>query len=143
MLQSPQAKAPGLAHGVSEDVIARFVPAFYDAIRRDDLLGPIFEHHVSDWPAHIARLCDFWSSVALMSGRYKGRPMPVHAAISGIDAAHFERWLRIFREVAAETCEPEAAAFLIERSQRIAQSLQAGIAQLREDAGAVRCVAYR
>ena len=42
--------------------------AFYGAARGDEVLGPLFER-VDDWEAHIVRICAFWSSVTLMTGR--------------------------------------------------------------------------
>src|SRR5690606_26113057 len=64
--------------GIDEAMIQALVHGFYDRVRRDDLLGPVFEAHVDDWTPHLERMCEFWSSVALMSGRYHGRPMPKH-----------------------------------------------------------------
>ena len=61
--------------GIDEPMIERLVRAFYSRARLDPLIGPIFENKVHDWEGHLARLCAFWSSVALMSGRYHGQPM--------------------------------------------------------------------
>jgi hemoglobin len=113
--------------GIGEAMIERLVRAFYGRARRDPFIGPIFESEVRDWEAHIARLCAFWSSVALMSGRYHGQPMVAHLCLP-IDTAHFDRWLEIFAETARELCPPLAAAHFIERAQRIADSLELGIA---------------
>ena len=52
-----------------------------------------------DWEGHFAPLCAFWSSVALMSGRYHGQPMVAHLPLP-IDTPHFDRWLEIFAETA-------------------------------------------
>lgn len=120
----PHPKAPGLAAGITEGMIRTLVHAFYARVRRDAVLGPIFEAHVTDWPAHLDKLCDFWSSVTLMSGRYKGKPVPAHAMLPGVGRDHFVRWLGLFAATAQELCPPEAAAMFIDRSERIAQSLQ-------------------
>lgn len=125
---SPDKRAPGVAAGITEDVIHDLVHRFYAKVRRDAVLGPIFESKVDDWPAHLAKLCAFWSSVTLMSGRYKGTPMAAHIGIPSIERAHFGRWLELFQETARETCEADAAALFTERAERIAQSLQIGIA---------------
>lgn len=123
---------PGVAVGVTEAMIARLVPAFYAKVRREPVLGPIFEAAIGDgWDAHLAKLCDFWSSVMLMTGRFKGRPMPVHVAIPDIGPDHFARWLALFRETAAEVCPPPAAALFQARAEMIAESLQLGIAVSR------------
>ncbi|MCC7251829.1 group III truncated hemoglobin [Hyphomicrobium sp.] len=109
-------------------MIHDLVHAFYAKVRRDAVLGAVFEAEIDDWPSHLERMCAFWSSVTLMSGRYKGQPMVAHAKIPGIDSAHFDRWLAIFRDTASEVCSGEAVALFIDRAERIAQSLQIGIA---------------
>jgi hemoglobin len=131
MLHQPHPKAPGLAAGIDEPLIAELVDRFYARVRQDELIGPVFEARVEDWDEHLAKLRAFWSSVVLMTGRYKGQPMPVHAAIGEITDAHFERWLSLFADTAKTVCPPEAAALFIDRSQRIAQSLRLGIAASR------------
>jgi hemoglobin len=72
-------------------------------------------------------MCRFWSSVATMSGTYHGNPMPKHMVLP-IDAEHFDRWLALFAETANEVCPPVAAEHFIVRAQRIAQSLELGVA---------------
>lgn len=113
--------------GIDTAMIERLVRAFYGRARHDPLIGPVFEHHVADWDAHIPRMCDFWSSVALMSGRYHGQPMVAHLPLP-IDTPHFDRWLELFAETAREVCPPAAAALFIDRAHRIADSLELGIA---------------
>ncbi|AGK58224.1 truncated hemoglobin-like protein [Hyphomicrobium denitrificans 1NES1] len=124
----PHPKAPGLAAGVEETMVAELVDRFYAKVRQDELLGPIFNTRIEDWDEHLAKLSAFWSSVVLMTGRYKGQPMPAHIAISEITDEHFERWLALFAETAKVVCPPEAAALFVDRSRRIAESLRLGIA---------------
>jgi hemoglobin len=113
---------------VTEPMIRALVHAFYARVRQDGLLGPIFNSAITDWDQHLDKLCGFWSSVTLMTGRYKGTPMQAHAALPGIEAQHFDHWLALFRATAHEYCPPAAAALFIDRAERIAQSLQMGIA---------------
>ena len=113
--------------GIDDEMIERLVRTFYGAIRNDDLVGPVFAQRISDWEPHILRLCEFWSSVALMSGRYHGQPMKKHIRLP-VDAQHFDRWLQLFERTAREVCPPAAASHFIERARRIAQSLELGIA---------------
>jgi len=124
----PHPKAPGLAAGIDEAMVAELVDRFYAEVRRDAMLGPIFNSRIADWDEHLAKLRAFWSSVVLMTGRYKGQPMPVHIAIAEITEEHFQRWLALFAETAEKVCPPDAAALFVDRSRRIAQSLQFGIA---------------
>lgn len=116
--------------GIDEPMIERLVRRFYAKIRADALLGPVFETRIRAWEPHLARMCAFWSSVALMSGRYHGTPMEKHLPLP-VGADHFDRWLALFEETAAEVCPPAAAAHFVERAQRIAQSLELGIASAR------------
>jgi hemoglobin len=113
--------------GIDEPMIDRLVRSFYAKIRQDALLGPIFEARIRDWEPHLQRMCEFWSSVALMSGRYHGSPMAKHLPLP-VDATHFDRWLLLFEETAREICPPKAAAHFVERARRIAESLELDIA---------------
>ncbi len=121
-----QVQAGAAELGIDEAYIALLVDTFYARVRQDPVLGPIFNGVIGDgWPRHLDRLKAFWSSVALSSGRYSGKPVPAHMALSGIEPEHFVRWLRLFRETLADTApNAEAAAFFIERAERIGQSLQ-------------------
>jgi hemoglobin len=124
--------APGTAVGITEEMIRGLVHAFYAKVRRDPALGPIFNGAIGDgWDEHLAKLCDFWSSVMLMSGRFKGSPMAVHTRLPDIRATHFARWLHLFRETAGEICPPDAAALFVSRAEMIGESLQLGIAASR------------
>lgn len=125
--------APGSAAGVTEAMIREVVHGFYGRIRQDALLGPVFEGVIADnWDHHLAKMCDFWSSVLLMSGRYEGRPMPAHIRIKvakgmGLDTEHFDHWLTLFRATVRDLCPAEAAALFEDRAQRIATSLLQGV----------------
>ena len=113
--------------GITEAMIERLVRAFYDKVRADPVLGPIFDARIADWEPHLAQMCAFWSSVALMTGRYHGTPMVKHQPLP-IDAGHFDRWLELFEQTAREVCPPEAEVHFVERAHRIAASLELGIA---------------
>lgn len=113
--------------GITEAMIERLVHGFYAKVRTDALLAPVFEARIRDWEPHLAQMCAFWSSVALMSGRYHGTPMVKHLPLP-VDAAHFDRWLALFEQAAREICPPQAAAHFVERARRIAASLELGVA---------------
>jgi hemoglobin len=113
--------------GIDEAMIERLVRTFYGKVREDAWLGPIFAERIVDWEPHLQQMCAFWSSVALMSGRYHGRPMEKHLPLP-VDARHFDRWLTVFAETAEEVCPPAAAAHFVERAHSIAGSLELGVA---------------
>jgi hemoglobin len=118
------------ASPVTEVMIHALVHAFYAKIRKDPALGPIFNRALAeaDWPPHLAKMCDFWSSVMLMSGRFKGSPMQAHVRLGGLRPTHFARWLHLFEQTAQEVCPPQAAELFAAKARMIAQSLQLGIA---------------
>jgi hemoglobin len=113
---------------VDEDMICRLVHTFYARARLDPDLGPIFDAAVHDWEAHLDKICAFWSSVILRTGRFRGTPMKAHVDLPGpLTRAHFERWLALFGETADVVCPPAAAAIFRDRAGRIAESLHLGI----------------
>jgi len=116
------------ALGINDELISNLVETFYGAIRKDDLLGPIFMDHVADWTPHLSRMKDFWASVTLESGRFRGNPMLKHIAIGGLDNMHFDRWLVIWNQTLDDIAPNEAAAQVFRQAaERIAESLLTGI----------------
>ncbi|MDQ8732309.1 group III truncated hemoglobin [Bradyrhizobium sp. LHD-71] len=113
--------------GIDEAMIDRLVRGFYARVRQDALIGPVFAARIADWEPHLQRMCAFWSSVALMTGRYHGQPMPKHLPLP-VDARHFDRWLELFEATARDLCSSKAADHFIERARRIAESLELGVA---------------
>ncbi|WOI53906.1 group III truncated hemoglobin [Parvularcula sp. LCG005] len=114
------------ALGINEAYISLLVERFYEAVRVDPALGPVFAAAIgADWTPHLATMKRFWSSVALGTGVYEGRPVPAHARHRDITPEHFERWLVLFRETLEETAPcPDAADFFLERAARIGKSLK-------------------
>lgn len=119
-----------LPEALDEEMIHAVVHGFYDRIRADALLGPVFDAAIApeEWPVHLAKMCDFWSGMLLRTGRYQGRPLPPHLAIPGIGEEHFRRWLTLFRETVGQLCPPGIAALFMDRALRIAHSFRLAIA---------------
>jgi hemoglobin len=115
-----------LALGIDDAYVSLLVDTFYERVRAQPLLGPIFEQVVvGDWAPHLAKMKDFWASVAFNAGRYSGRPVPVHQALSHVEPWHFKLWLALFRQTLIDTAPtPGAVDHFMERAERIAQSLQ-------------------
>ena len=113
------------ATGLDELLLERVVRAFYGTARQDPVIGHLFDG-VQDWEAHIARITSFWSSVALMSGRYHGNPMAPHLKLP-LEQTHFVRWLTLFEQAVLDLCSETGGNLLLEKARRIAQSLQFGV----------------
>ncbi len=114
--------------GVDEDGLGRLVDSFYAKVRDDDVLGPIFNREVEDWPEHLDKLKRFWASTMLRARTYDGRPLPPHLELPEISDAHFVRWLELFRETAAEEMPEIGAPAVTAMAERIATSFRMAIA---------------
>ena len=106
--------------------IARLVDRFYDRVRVDPLLGPVFNAAVDDWDAHKRLLASFWCSVALRAGSYRGNPMAAHRP-HPIRAEHFEHWLALWQDTAQSVLPAAHAALLVDYARRIGSSLRYGL----------------
>jgi len=114
--------------GIDDALISDIVETFYARIREHDLLGPIFAAHIADWPRHLAKMKDFWASIAIEAGRFRGNPMLKHIAIGSLERGHFDQWLALFSATLDDVVAgKEARTFFRERAGRIADSLHMGI----------------
>lgn len=116
--------------GISSDYISLLVDHFYDRIRGDDILGPIFENAIGDdWEPHLARMKLFWASVAMNAGTYSGSPVEKHRKHNGvIKSEHFDLWLALFKQSLDETApNPDCVEYFMIRAKRIAKSLKLSI----------------
>lgn len=116
---------------VDEALIETIVRTFYNRVRADSLLGPIFEKHIQHWEPHLQNMFAFWSAIMLHTRRYNGRPMPKHVALP-IDAEYFDRWLQIFNNTVEQLCVKEDALLFMEKAKQIAFSLEKGLAVKNE-----------
>ncbi len=106
-LQPPKAGAAPPAAVCTEEEIVQLVNDFYDRVRTDEVLGPVFNARIHHWPPHLRLLSDFWSSLLLGTSRFQGKPMPKHAALPGLRPELFQRWLALFS--AATAAQPNVA----------------------------------
>ncbi|NYT86866.1 group III truncated hemoglobin [Pollutimonas harenae] len=110
----------------TEEEIKTLVYNFYDRIRADTALGPIFDEHIDDWDKHLHIMVQFWSSMLLGTGSYSGTPMPKHVALPGLKAELFSQWLALFHQTTQELPNKAFAERADEYAQRIARSLWYG-----------------
>lgn len=110
----------------TEEEISTLVYGFYERIRADDMLGPVFNTHIHDWDRHLGVMVRFWSSLLLGAGSYSGTPMPRHIALPGLHAGMFRQWLDLFHETAETLPNRQLAQRAEEYARRIARSLWYG-----------------
>jgi hemoglobin len=115
--------------GVTEPIIRRVIDDFYGRVRRDPLLGPIFEEAIGDdWDPHLEKIRQFWLSATRLGDKYESAGfMPAHLKLQNVGREHMDRWLALFRETANEHCSPEAADALIDIAVRMGESILYGI----------------
>lgn len=77
--------------------IQLMVDAFYNKVREDVLIGPIFADVITDWQPHLEKMYAFWSAVLFGAPGFKGNPFAKHAPLP-IAQEHFGRWLELFAE---------------------------------------------
>lgn len=115
------------AMGVDDAFISDLVDAFYERVRADAVLGPVFEAAIGeDWEPHLVTMKQFWASIALNAGTYGGRPIPAHHKhLDKIRPEHFALWLSLFAQTLKDIApSADAAAFFMERAERIGESFQ-------------------
>ena len=118
---------------LDEKSIANLVDRFYARVREDARLGPVFNAAIGDrWPEHLATLTDFWTSVLLASGRYKGNPLMAHLAIPQMDEQHFDRWIELWRVTTAEVFAPEISQALVAKASTMGERLVEVSTRIRE-----------
>ncbi|MBR8056519.1 group III truncated hemoglobin [Burkholderia dolosa] len=109
----------------TEANIRDLVYAFYDRVRADPLLGPVFDAKLAGrWDDHLPKMVSFWSSLVLGTKGYRGNVQQAHQPLEGIEPAHFSRWLSLFLKTVDARYAPPAAIRFMEPALRIAQSLQ-------------------
>ncbi len=103
------------------DDIKRLVDTFYDRVRQDNLIGPIFNEVIQDrWPVHLEKMYGFWQTLLLDVQAYSGSPYPKHAKLP-VHQEHFDTWMNLFTATVKELFEGEKANEAIWRAARMAE----------------------
>lgn len=112
----------------SRSDIARLVNLFYDQVRADDLLGPIFDDVAhTDWVEHLPKMYDFWESVLFGTAVFKGNPLAVHrtlARLAPMTPREFGRWVALFHATVDDLFTGVVAEEAKMRAARIAFNMQ-------------------
>lgn len=115
------------------DDIKALVDSFYDKVRDDAMLAPIFNGAIQDrWPEHLERMYTFWQTVLLGQHTYLGSPFPPHANLP-VTKVHFDRWLALFFNTIDEKFDGEKAAEAKWRASKMAEIFQFKIERYQEN----------
>ncbi|MEO8823779.1 MAG: group III truncated hemoglobin [Ginsengibacter sp.] len=100
------------------------VDSFYEKVRLDTLIGPIFDERIQDrWPQHLSKMYTFWQTVLLGEHTYYGSPFPPHAQLP-VEREHFNRWLALFSETLNELFSGKVADEALWRAGKMAEMFQ-------------------
>lgn len=114
----------GLIATPDAESITRLVHGFYAEVRRDPLLGPVFEAALHGrWEPHLQRMVDFWSTVALGARSYRGNVLASHRPLQGVTPAHFAAWVRLWGEHTSRLFVPDVALSLQQAAHGVARNL--------------------
>jgi hemoglobin len=83
------------------DDIILLVDTFYARIRKDELLGHIFNDIAqTNWDTHLPKMYDFWDTVIFSAGTFRGNPLAAHARLvplTDMGKDKFDHWLAMFK----------------------------------------------
>jgi len=112
------------------DDVSFLVRSFYAKVRKNNILGPIFNDIVQDWEIHLEHLTDFWEMVLLQSGPGAGKfnPISVHKEVdehtqNKISEEHFNNWLELWSETLDQYFYGEVAEYAKAHAQKMAYIL--------------------
>lgn len=112
----------------SRTEIVRLVDAFYERVRADAILGPIFNDVADvDWATHLPKMYDFWDSVLFGTPGFKGDPLDAHRKLAmrvPLGEREFARWLMLFNESVDALLSGPQADDVKRRAARIASVMQ-------------------
>lgn len=119
-----------------EDII-QLVNVFYDKVRKNDILGYIFDEVAkTNWVEHLPVMYSFWGSILLGEKSFSGNPMKKHielAEITDMTDKEFSEWLRIFYATIDELFEGQTAEEAKARAQNIARLMLVNIDRRRQN----------
>ena len=109
--------------------LVALVDSFYDDVRRDALLGPVFAGAIADdaWDHHKARMVLFWSTAMLGAREFRGNVYGKHQAIGQLTPEHFARWLALFEARVGALFARDDAAALVDAARGMSRGLQIGL----------------
>jgi hemoglobin len=107
----------------TESDIKKLVDVFYDKVKSNNQLGPIFETVMKvDWQKHLPKMYKFWGNIVFQTGEYKGFPFAAHMPVNGktpLTPQLFNEWLNLFHAAIDELFSGPVAENLKFKSENI------------------------
>jgi hemoglobin len=102
--------------------IRKLIDPFYVDVRQHAVLGPIFNRHIQDWPAHLDKIADFWALQTGGAAGYRGGFGAAHLGL-GLQPEHFQHWLGLWEFNNRRQLPPTEAAEMIALAHQLARRL--------------------
>ncbi|MEH6765299.1 MAG: group III truncated hemoglobin [Aequorivita antarctica] len=120
----------------SREEVSLLVRTFYSKVRKDELLGPIFNGIITDWETHLELLTDFWETNLFFKRKYFGNPMHTHIEVDKkvggtINELHFGTWINLWHETIDELFEGETANVAKNRARNMGTFIHLNIFNAR------------
>lgn len=113
-----------------QDVIL-LVNKFYQRVRQDELIGPIFNEKIGKhWAEHLQTMYDFWESRLFDKDTYEGRPLMKHKPLP-IGKPHFDRWLKLWNETIDDYFVGDVADLARSKAESIGRFFQEKLEEMR------------
>jgi len=120
------------------DDVKLLVDTFYNKVRDDDTLAPIFNERIGDrWPEHLEKMYTFWQTTLLGEHTYFGRPFPPHAQLP-VDGRHFAQWISLFTQTVDELFTGEKAEEAKWRAGKMAEMFEIKVNYFRGNPRAIQ-----
>jgi hemoglobin len=121
----------------TRDDIVLLVNTFYPKVRKDKLLGPIFNEIIKDWETHLELLTDFWETNLFFVKKYTGNPLAKHVEVDKyydhtINELHFGTWINLWHQTIDSMFEGEVAQLAKNRARNMSTFMNMEIFKNRQ-----------
>lgn len=113
------------------------VDTFYKRIRKDAVLGPIFDRNIKDWDAHLVVLTDFWETQIFLVRKYNDNPLIKHVEVDvkeghTINEKHFGIWINHWVQTVDSLFEGDKAFTAKNRARKMASFIHINMFNARK-----------
>lgn len=107
------------------DDVKLLVDEFYGRVRKDEVLGPVFDRVIGDnWDQHLDKMYRFWQTILLDEGKtYFGNPFMKHSPLP-LTPEHFTRWLSLWKTTLATLFKGDVADEALWRAEKMGYIFQ-------------------
>ncbi len=127
-MTSPQPTAPLFQRLGGRPRLLHLLRHFYADVRQHTEIAPIFAAQITDWPAHLETIADFWSGATGGPALYRGA-MPLKHLPLALEERHFQAWLGLWSRHCHAHLAPAEATDLSAIAETIGQRLRQIVAR--------------